>query len=73
MSLASAVPLRRVHPEALRAGNDPREVVADPHARYSGAELGERALVPGDGATRRHAFEEWQQGQSTAMAGRAGR
>ena len=44
----------------LAARNDPREVVADPHARYFGAELGERSLVPGDGArlgeTR---FEEW--------------
>src|SRR5690348_297753 len=30
----------------LSAGHDPREVVADPHARYFGAELGERALVP---------------------------
>ena len=36
--------------EGLRAGNDPREVVLDPHARYFGAELDERALVPGDGA-----------------------
>jgi len=35
---------------ALRARNDPREVVADPHARYFGAELSERTLVPGDDA-----------------------
>ena len=45
---------------ALRARNDPREVVADPQARYFGALLGERTLVPGDGAllfeTR---FEDW--------------
>jgi uncharacterized protein YbjT (DUF2867 family) len=34
----------------LRARNDPREVIADPHARYFGAELRERTLVPGDGA-----------------------
>jgi uncharacterized protein YbjT (DUF2867 family) len=34
----------------LSARNDPREVIADPHARYFGAELGERTLVPGDGA-----------------------
>jgi uncharacterized protein YbjT (DUF2867 family) len=44
----------------LSARNDPRTVVADPHARYFGAELGERTLVPGDGArigeTR---FEDW--------------
>jgi uncharacterized protein YbjT (DUF2867 family) len=39
---------------------DSREVIADPNARYSGARLGERTLVPGDdarlGATR---FETW--------------
>jgi uncharacterized protein YbjT (DUF2867 family) len=44
----------------LNARNDPREVVADPHARYFGAELSERTLVPGDdaqlGETR---FEDW--------------
>ena len=46
--------------QALRAVGDPRPVVADPHARYFGAELGERTLVPEDGAllgsTR---FEDW--------------
>jgi uncharacterized protein YbjT (DUF2867 family) len=44
----------------LAARNDPREVIADPNARYFGALLGERTLVPGDGArlgeTR---FEDW--------------
>jgi uncharacterized protein YbjT (DUF2867 family) len=44
----------------LKAHGDPREVVADPHARYFGAELSERSLVPGDGArpgqTR---FDDW--------------
>jgi uncharacterized protein YbjT (DUF2867 family) len=44
----------------LSARKDPREVIADPHARYFGAELGERSLVPGDdaqlGETR---FEDW--------------
>jgi len=48
--------LRRV----LGARNDSREVIADPHARYFGAELNERSLVPGDeaqlGETR---FDEW--------------
>src|SRR5262245_19169842 len=34
----------------LSARNDAREVVADPGARYFGAELAERTLVPGDGA-----------------------
>ena len=44
----------------LAARDDPREVVADPRARYFGAELGERTLVTGDdarlGETR---FEDW--------------
>jgi uncharacterized protein YbjT (DUF2867 family) len=44
----------------LKAQNDPREVVADPSARYFGAALTERMLVPGDdarlGGTR---FEDW--------------
>jgi uncharacterized protein YbjT (DUF2867 family) len=44
----------------LSARNDPREVVADPQARYFGAKLSERTLVPGDdarlGETR---FEDW--------------
>lgn len=44
----------------LRARHDPREVVTDAHARYYGIEVGERSLVPGDGAlvfeTR---FEDW--------------
>jgi uncharacterized protein YbjT (DUF2867 family) len=44
----------------LAAANDPREVVADPHARYYGLELSERALLPGNdarlGETR---FETW--------------
>ncbi|HWY05294.1 MAG TPA: SDR family oxidoreductase [Candidatus Acidoferrales bacterium] len=46
--------------KGLAASNDPREVVADPQARYYGVELGERTLLPDDGArlgeTR---FETW--------------
>jgi uncharacterized protein YbjT (DUF2867 family) len=34
----------------LSARNDARQVVADEHAPYFGAELGERTLVPGEGA-----------------------
>ncbi|MGW3810843.1 SDR family oxidoreductase [Micromonospora sp. NPDC005113] len=34
----------------LAAWGDTREVGTDPHARYFGAELSERSLVPGDGA-----------------------
>jgi uncharacterized protein YbjT (DUF2867 family) len=44
----------------LAARKDPREVISDPHARYYGIEVSERALVPGDdarlGKTR---FEDW--------------
>jgi uncharacterized protein YbjT (DUF2867 family) len=36
--------------QALRAVGDQRVVVADPQARYFGARLGERTLLPGDGA-----------------------
>jgi len=46
--------------QAHSAGKDPREVIADPQARYFGTELSERSLVPGDdaqlGETR---FEDW--------------
>jgi uncharacterized protein YbjT (DUF2867 family) len=44
----------------LAARNDPREVVADPKARYFGAELGERSLVPGESARLAEThFEDW--------------
>ena len=46
---------------ALRARQDPREVIADDHARYFGAKLSETTLVPGDnprlGTVR---FEQWR-------------
>jgi hypothetical protein len=51
----------------LSARNDQRTVVADPHARYFGAEVSERTLVPGEGArlgeTR---FEDWLRQPVTA-------
>jgi uncharacterized protein YbjT (DUF2867 family) len=44
----------------LASLKDPREVIADPNARYSGAKISERTLVPGNnarlGETR---FEAW--------------
>jgi uncharacterized protein YbjT (DUF2867 family) len=44
----------------LNARNDPREVVADPHARYFGAELRERTLIPADDARLGPtSFEDW--------------
>jgi uncharacterized protein YbjT (DUF2867 family) len=52
----------------LSARNDPRAVVADPHARYFGAELSERSLVPEAGAmlgeTR---FEDWLKGAGSQI------
>ena len=44
----------------LRLREDPREVVADPLARYFGTELDERELLPADGATiAGTTFGEW--------------
>jgi uncharacterized protein YbjT (DUF2867 family) len=47
---------------------DPREVIADPHARYDGAQVSERTLLPGKdarlGETR---FDTWLE-QSAAVA-----
>ena len=52
--------------------NDPREVVTDPDARYSGAKVDERTLVPGEGArlgeTR---FETWVTQPAAKMAAAA--
>jgi uncharacterized protein YbjT (DUF2867 family) len=48
--------IRRV----LSERDDPREVITDPHARYFGAELGERTLVPGDDARLAETrFDDW--------------
>jgi uncharacterized protein YbjT (DUF2867 family) len=44
----------------LSARRDPREVIADPRARYFDAELGERMLLPGDQAQIAETyFEAW--------------
>jgi uncharacterized protein YbjT (DUF2867 family) len=44
----------------LKARNDPRKVVADPHARYFGTELSERSLVAGSAARLgKIRFEDW--------------
>src|SRR5262245_40851869 len=54
----------------LGAHSDPREVIADAHARYFGTELNERSLLPGDeaalGETR---FDDWLGPQPAAEAG----
>jgi len=45
---------------ALRVREDPRHVVADPEARYFGARLDDRTLLPGDGARLSPTpFDEW--------------
>jgi uncharacterized protein YbjT (DUF2867 family) len=52
----------------LLARHDPREVITDPHARYFGAELGERTLVPsGDPRLGETRFADWLS-QSMATA-----
>ncbi len=44
----------------LAARQDPRQVIADPHARYYGVEVSERTLVPGDDARlSKTRFENW--------------
>ena len=44
----------------LASLQDPREVIADPNARYAGAKLSEKTLAPGQsGTARRDCFETW--------------
>jgi uncharacterized protein YbjT (DUF2867 family) len=44
----------------LKASDDPRQVTADVHARYFGAELDDRSLTPGDDARIASIrFEDW--------------
>ncbi|HEX3233883.1 MAG TPA: SDR family oxidoreductase [Gemmatimonadales bacterium] len=55
----------------LSARDDHRDVVADPHARYFGAELSERMLVPdADARLGEIHFDEWLR-QATVAAARA--
>lgn len=54
---------------SLSAGKDPREVVADPHARYFGTELSERSLVPGEGAQLgKTRFADWLKSSASQPA-----
>jgi uncharacterized protein YbjT (DUF2867 family) len=55
-----AFPLDELARRFLRASEDPREVTADVHAPYFGAELDDRSLTPGDDAriATTH-FEDW--------------
>jgi uncharacterized protein YbjT (DUF2867 family) len=46
--------------QGLAAHKDPRQVVVDPHARYFGAELNERSLIPaGDARLGNIRFQDW--------------
>ena len=57
--------------KGLAAWKDPREVVADPHARYYGIEVQERTLIPEDDAKLgKIRFEDWlaQLGAKAAAA-----
>jgi len=52
----------------LSARNDPREVIADPHARYFGTELSEHSLVPGNHALLGEIrFEDWLSQSASQM------
>jgi uncharacterized protein YbjT (DUF2867 family) len=55
-----ACPLDKFARKFLEASGDRRQVIADVHARYFGAELNDRSLTPGDqprlGSTR---FDDW--------------
>ena len=46
---------------ALQMRDDPRRVVTDPDARYFGAHLDERSLVPDDGSAELSTtrYEDW--------------
>jgi uncharacterized protein YbjT (DUF2867 family) len=57
--------------QGLAAWNDPREVVADPHASYYGVQVSERTLIPDDGAQLSQTrFADWlkQSGAKAAAA-----
>ena len=54
--------------QRLRGLNDSREVIADPHARYFGAEMSENSLVPtGDAQLGETRFEDWLNPKSASQ------
>jgi uncharacterized protein YbjT (DUF2867 family) len=54
---------------SLIALKDPREVIADPHARYFGTELSERSLIPGEGAQfGKTRFADWLKSSASQPA-----
>jgi uncharacterized protein YbjT (DUF2867 family) len=60
--------------QGLSARNDPREVVADQHAPYFGAELEEHTLVPiGEAQLGQISFKDWLENQATSTAAASAR
>jgi uncharacterized protein YbjT (DUF2867 family) len=62
MEIAGPEPVRMNELVArfLKATNDPRKVIGDPHALYFGTELEDRSLVPGAGARiGSQSFADW--------------
>lgn len=58
--------------QRLSGLNDPREVIVDPQARYFGAEMSEKSLVPiGDAQLGQTRFEDWVK-QAARAASQAG-
>ena len=54
----------------LSARKDPREVIADAHARYFGTELSEYSLVPrNDALLGEMRFEDWLRQSASQMSG----
>ena len=54
--------------QRLSALNDSREVVADPHARYFGAELSESSIVPvGEAQLGETRFEDWLRSSASQL------
>lgn len=57
---AERLRLNEVAAEIATAFEDGRRIIADVHARYFGAELGERSLLPGpDASIASHGFDDW--------------
>lgn len=62
-------PFNEIIARYLKAVGDPRQVVRDPEARYSGAPVEERSLVPlGEARLGRIGFDEWLRTQARAPA-----
>jgi uncharacterized protein YbjT (DUF2867 family) len=55
-----AIPLSELARQVLAARQDSRQIVADTHARYYGAELNDRSLIPGPAARLGSvSFSDW--------------